>query len=152
MTSKNQLPASERRRILAQIHIARKQLNMDEDVYRDKLEELTGKRSAGVLDVQGLKKTLDWFYSVGFRPTGGSLSPVSRQKRCKTRADKLVALWIELHKAGKVRDRSHQALQAFVKRQIGGKLTLMPGADPIKAATPQQLADCIHALEVWLDA
>ena len=48
-----------RRAALAKIHIAKKQLNLDEDTYRAMLQEVAGVDSAADLDQRGLGKVLD---------------------------------------------------------------------------------------------
>jgi phage gp16-like protein len=151
--SKN-FPESERRRLLAKIHIAKKQLDWDDDQYRAALKEIAGVDSAGKLTVKGFKDFLDYLYRCGFKdgaPQGKRLSPRSSDKPHKTRQSKAVALWIELYKAEKVKDRSHDALGSFVRRFLGDKVTVLPGADPLDAASPEQLGKVIKALEGWLN-
>lgn len=148
-------PESERRRLLAKIHIAKKQLDWDDDEYRAALKEIAGVDSAGKLTVGGFKKFMDYLYRCGFRdraPQAKRLSPRSSDKPHKTRQSKAVALWIELAKAGKVKDRSHDALGNFVRRFLGDKVTVLPGADPLDAASPEQMGKVITALEKWLNA
>lgn len=145
-------PESERRRLLAKIHIAKTQLGWDEDQYRGALMDVAGVDSAAKLTVKGFKLFLDYLYRCGFKdgaPKGKRLSP--KAGSIKTRKDKCVALWIKLYKAGKVKDRSHDALCAYVRRFMPEDMKLLPGVDAIDAATPKQLAKCIAALEGWLD-
>jgi phage gp16-like protein len=147
-------PASERKRLLAKIHIAKKQLDWDDDQYRAALKDVAGVDSAGELTVGGFKKFMDYLYRCGFRdgaPQGKRLSPRTSDKPHKTRQSKAVALWIELYKAGKVKDRSHDALGNFARRFLGDKITVLPGADPLDAASPEQLGKVITALEKWLN-
>ena len=56
-----------RKKALALVHIAKGQLAMEEDVYRDLLERLTGKRSAAKLDNTQLKAVLDEFKRLGWQ-------------------------------------------------------------------------------------
>lgn len=62
----NPTAADLRKRELAAIHVAKTQLELDDDTYRAMLETLTGKRSAADLDWQGRKKVLDHLKSKGF--------------------------------------------------------------------------------------
>lgn len=145
-------PQTERKRLLAMIHIAKKEMIekgqiRDDDDYRSFLEQYTGKRSAADLTPKDLMEVINAFERMGWSRSGGSKSPQSRHKTDKTQADKCVALWITLHKAGIVRNGSHQALGRFVQRYFGKKLTVMPGVDPLDAATPKQLSAVIAALE-----
>ncbi|TGG92513.1 regulatory protein GemA [Natronospirillum operosum] len=59
--------ADKRRRELAQIHLAAKQLGMDEDTYRGMLERVAGVRSAALLTVAGRQQVLDHLRSAGFK-------------------------------------------------------------------------------------
>lgn len=59
-----------RRRELATIHVAKKELQLDEDAYRDLLLTVTGQSSASKLDWQGRKKLIDHFKKIGFKVKG----------------------------------------------------------------------------------
>lgn len=60
-------PAPPRNSDLAQIHIAKKQLGMDDDAYRDMLFAVARVRSAKQLDHVGRAKVLDHLKRCGFR-------------------------------------------------------------------------------------
>ncbi len=62
-----QSAASIRNRELAQIHIARSQLGMDEDAYRAVLWTVARVRSAKDLDWAGRKQVLDHLKACGFK-------------------------------------------------------------------------------------
>ncbi len=61
-------PADQRRRDLAAIHAAKRDLNMDDDAYRDILWSVARVRSAGDLDQAGRSKLLDHFRACGWKP------------------------------------------------------------------------------------
>lgn len=86
---------------LARIHIARTQLGMDEDAYRDLLFVLERVRSAKDLDWGGRKRVLEHFKKLGWRPTApkkaGAIRPVATGQ-----PGMIVALWADLHAAGRV--------------------------------------------------
>ncbi len=65
MSGKRQYPT--RNAELAKIHIAKKQLGMDEDTYRDMLFAIARVRSAKDLDHAGRHKVLDHLRAVGFK-------------------------------------------------------------------------------------
>jgi phage gp16-like protein len=48
-----------RRRELAKIHCLRRDLGLDEDTYRDALEQIAGVRSASELDERGRQKVIE---------------------------------------------------------------------------------------------
>lgn len=53
-------PSARRRVELARIHLSRQQLGFDEELYRDVLDRLTGKRSAAELDAAERARVLDY--------------------------------------------------------------------------------------------
>ncbi|MEW5905122.1 MAG: regulatory protein GemA [Pseudomonadota bacterium] len=61
-------PADQRRRDLAAIHAAKRDLGMDDETYRDVLWTVVRVRSAGELDQAGRNKLLDHFRSRGWEP------------------------------------------------------------------------------------
>ncbi len=99
--------------MLGKIHVARKQLAMDEDDYRQGLFDTTGKTSLTECNDLQLARVLDWLKSKGFRPMPG------RGKADHPMARKARALWISLYHLGAVHNSSEQALEAFAKRQLG---------------------------------
>lgn len=67
-----------RRRDLATIHIARKALGMDEEIYRMKLMEFGGVDSSSKLDEKGRARLIAYFKTCGWKPVptkGGSARP-----------------------------------------------------------------------------
>lgn len=102
-----------RRSMIAKIQIARKQLAMVEDDYRQALIEQTGHMSLTKCSDAQLARVLEFMKSKGFSssPSGKAAShPMARKAR---------ALWISLYQLGAVHNPSEQALEAFAKRQLG---------------------------------
>lgn len=110
-----------RKAALAQIHIAKKQLALDEEIYREMLENLTGKRSCSEMAIGELYKVIKHLENVGFKRNRGG-QPASRRKQYyspKSQGqiiDVMRAIWIEMHKEGIVRDGSELALTHWAKR------------------------------------
>lgn len=124
---------------LAMVHVARKQLGLDEESYRDVLERATGLRSAKNLTPGQLDLAIAAFRQLGFEPTAKP-----RRKGLEgPYAAKLQALWIAAWNLGIVRDKSDKALTAFILRQTG-----------IAAARwlryPEDARKVIEALKAWL--
>ncbi|MCB1463235.1 MAG: regulatory protein GemA [Nitratireductor sp.] len=104
---------------IAAIHIARKQLGMQDDDYRAMLERVTGKRSSAKMTHAERLAVLAEMERLGF---DGSRKPASNgpRKRLEGKyAGKLQALWIAAWNLGLIRDRTDAALVSFVKRQTG---------------------------------
>lgn len=58
--------ASNRQKMLSKIHIGKKQLGLDDDVYRDVLAQATGKRSCKDMDDGELAAVLNLLQQKGF--------------------------------------------------------------------------------------
>lgn len=104
-----------RKAALAQIHIAKSQLGLDDDTYRQMLKNLTGKRSCSDMVIGELYIVIRHLENVGFkkhRPRRRQYSPRSTGKVI----DVMRAIWIEMHKAGFVKDGSELALTRWAKR------------------------------------
>ena len=108
-----------RRGALAKVHLARKELGLEEVDYRAILERITGRTSAADCSMIDLGRVLDEFRAKGWqtkpaarpaRKAAPASSPVARKAR---------ALWISLWHLGEVRDPSERALEAFGRRQLG---------------------------------
>jgi hypothetical protein len=106
------------RAALAKIHIARKELGLDEETYRAILQRLTGQASAAGLSAPALDSVLTEFKRLGWTPKpavhadrAGSLSgPYARKFR---------ALWLAAWNLAVIDDPSDAAITAFVRRQTG---------------------------------
>ena len=131
--------AEKRRSLLARVHIAAKEMGLDEETYRDLLERETGQRSAAGLSDGQLERVLAGFRRRGWRPgrSGGW-----RPRSDKPWVRKAYALWGEAKRTGAFRDRRRSALRAFVQRQTDVE-------DP-EWLTPQQAEKVIEALKAMI--
>lgn len=120
---------------LAAIHVAKKQLGLDDETYRAVLVRVTGKASAGAMNEAERRNVVEELRRQGFKPAKKGLEGPF--------AGKLQALWIAAYNLGIVRDRRDAAMLAFVKRQSGIDHTrfLQDAADARKA---------IEALKGWM--
>lgn len=106
--------AQHRRTMIAKIFVARKQLAMDEDDYRQGLFDATGKTSLRECSEADLARVLEWLRRVGFAPRPGAAGVAQHPMARKARA-----LWISLHHLGVVHNPGEPALEAFARRQLG---------------------------------
>ena len=83
---------------------------------------------------------MDKFKQMGFKVK--IPIPSSKQKSNKGQKDKIRALWIELHKAGKLRDGSDTALNHFVRNRFK--------VDRVEWLTSKQAGTVIECLKKWL--
>jgi phage gp16-like protein len=105
----------QRRALLAQVHVARKALAMQDDDYRAVREQVTGHRSAKDCDDRQLRDAVDEFQRKGFRPGG---SARRRDLGAGLTVRKARALWISLYQLGAIEDGTDAALEAFGRRQL----------------------------------
>lgn len=106
-----------RRAMLAKIHVARKELAIVEDDYRQILVDQTGHLSAKDCSDAELAKVLDALKDKGFKPK--SRSPRTGQQRADhPMARKARALWLSLYHLGAIRNPDEAALDAFACRQL----------------------------------
>lgn len=124
------------------IHVAKRELGLDDATYRDLLENFGGKRSAGELDAAGRRKVIDRFKSLGFRvrPSrrAGSRPPAPGKMAAKARA-----LWLGLYHLGEVRDPAETAIDGYVKR--------ITGKDSLRFADGEDQARVIETLKQWAE-
>jgi hypothetical protein len=120
---------------LAAIHVAKKQLGLDDETYRAVLMRVAGKASAGDMTEAERQRVVDELRRQGFKRAGKGLEGPF--------AKKLQALWIAAWNLGLVRDRRDVAMLSFVKRQTGIEHTrfLRDPADARKA---------VEALKGWM--
>lgn len=103
---------------IAAIHVAKRDLGLDEDTYRAKLANITGKTSVKDMTEAERQTVLTVFRSEGFKPKADRRAN-GRLKLSGRFAGKLQALWIAGWNLGIFRSRDDAALEAFVKRQTG---------------------------------
>lgn len=140
MSRPNKYPAkfADKKRDIQLIHIAKQQLGMDDDAYREILFTLTRKRSSTELDFAERKKVLDHMEACGFKRT----KPQPRKLADDPQSKMIRALWLQLHEAGKVRNPSESALAAFAKRQTG--------RDALQWLNGKEASALIEELKKWL--
>lgn len=110
-------PDPQRRTMIAKLHLARRDLRLEEEDYRLVLERVTGQRSAADLSVAQLDaalaemKRLGWEAQKRSGPASGRASnPAAKKAR---------AMLISLGLMGVIRNTSEAALNAFARRQTG---------------------------------
>uniref|UniRef100_UPI0035C756FE gp16 family protein n=1 Tax=Serratia quinivorans TaxID=137545 RepID=UPI0035C756FE len=128
-------------KIIQLIHIARNDLKMDEDTYRQMLQGLTGRASTKGMDIPQLTRVLESMKKKGFRikPAGKAKSgpPLDNHPQSK----KIRALWLEMASAGIVRDSSEQALALWVNRETG--------ISALRWLSNEQASSVIEKLKKW---
>ena len=136
-----------RLRLIKIIHVARRELGMDESTYRlmlGNLPGLDGATSSAKLTIPQLRLVLDGFKKRGFkvRPKGGPGKAGTRKMADDNQSKLIRHLWLELHSAGAVRDPSEQALAKFASK--------MTKVGSLQWLSSQQASQVIENLKNWL--
>lgn len=127
-----------RKVLIAKIHIARSQLGLDEETYRDLVERVTGKTSTKNATTAALISLVDELKVKGFHDTP-SFRP---SKRADVR--KIFAQWGELKRRGVLGTPTKSALRAFCANQTGA------AKDP-EHLTQAEARKVIEALKAWIE-
>lgn len=130
----------QRRSLLAQVHIAKKELGLDDGTYRAVLWEQVRRESAGEATLPALEKLLRHFEAKGWKKKPGKKGP-ARAAKDSPQVRKIRALWLKLAEAGAVRDPSEAALRRYVKRQT--QVDHLAWLDTLQART------VIESLKQW---
>lgn len=101
------------------LHVARRELGLDEDTWRALLARVTGKESLRAMDAGERRRVLEALKRQGFamRPRAGGAGRVARPS--DKRYIRLIhALWRECHERGIIGNGSREALRAFCHRFV----------------------------------
>jgi phage gp16-like protein len=109
--------SSGRRGLLAVAHIAKAQLAIEDDDWRDLVERETGKRSCADVETPALLKLMQRLEAMGFV----NKQKVQRgfKKSRKPQARLCWALWAELKQRGAIRNPSREAARALFATLAG---------------------------------
>lgn len=123
----------------AAIHVAKKQLGLDDETMRDVYQRVTGKRSLRDMSSTEQNNVVQELRRSGFKPA----STGSRNGLEGKYAAKLQALWISAWNLGIVNNKDDRALIAFAQRQTGlSHVRFLRDAD--------DAAKAIEALKAWM--
>ena len=107
---------------LATIHIGQKELGLDEDTYRALLVRVTGKASAAKMSEGERQKVVAEMKRLGFvvrSKRWGGAKATHRKASEKAWVRLMYALWRSIGEHGGIKDKSAEALRAFVKERTG---------------------------------
>ncbi len=107
-----------RKSLLTKIHIAKKDLNLDDDTYRAMLMRITGKNSCKTMTIGELYKVLGSFESKGFKVKSKPFKKVTSKNNL---VPKMLAIWNDMYRNKIITDNSPQALTAFARKMINRK-------------------------------
>jgi len=111
------------------IHIAKSQLGIDNDTYRQLLINVTGKDSTTKMSLAELSKVLFQLEQKGFKKRYKRKTVSSKNAKYKSRiALKIRAIWIDMDKSGYLKDGSDANLNAWVRKTMQH---LYPNMSPV---------------------
>lgn len=134
-----------RSRELAQIHIAKKDLGLDDETYRAMLWTVARVESAADLDFHARKRVLQHMKARGWKNKPASKAKTSRPLASDPQSRLIRHLWLKLHELGAVSDPSEQALASYVKNHT------MPSVDALQWMSSAQASQVIEELKQWLN-
>lgn len=142
------MPKTKANPALAKIHIAKKELGLDDDTYRDMLYGLTGKRSAADLTPAECVRVLKHMNASGAKVTPFIGKPPARKtgqrrKIADPQLRKIWAMWLDMHNKGIVRERGEQGLIAWIKQHQGIQ------CDALAWLNQEQKGAVINCLREW---
>ena len=135
--------AQKKQRLIRLLHVAKRELHLDDETYRAALMQATGKTSSKEMGIRELERVLDHFKKRGFvikpktKPQQHKLPVTALHPQDK----KVRALWLEMHELGIVRDKSEYALSRYVKR--------LTGVDALNWTHKWQTSKVIESLKKW---
>ncbi|CCN69761.1 gp16 family protein [Vibrio nigripulchritudo] len=144
---------SNRNPLIKLIHVAKRQLALEDDTYRLLLEAETGKASCREMDTKELEKVVTALEEKGFkRQTNGNkkafkhrLSPKSGKSK-NAIIDKCRAVFITMSKQGFVRDGSEASLDKYTQRILKHRKDKV---DCIAWCDEYQASQVLEALKSW---
>lgn len=135
------MKSDNRLRLIKLIHVARRELRMDDDTYRlllSGMKGLGGATSTADLSVPNLYRVLEQLKQRGFK-----VRPSKKQRplAADDQSKKIRALWLTLKDLGEVRDPSEEALAKFVLK--------MTGVQALQWLSSDQASQVIENLKKW---
>lgn len=135
-----------KRGLIGKIHVAKKQLGLEDDTYRDLLVRETGKDSTKGMSIAELEAVSRAMVNAGFQPTAPRRA--GRRKMASSEAAaKIRALWLAGYHLGVVQDPSEKALSSWVKRVTGGRDR---GLEALQWLTEADAEKAMEGLKAWL--
>jgi len=134
-----------REREIRLIHVAKRELALDDETYRAMLWSVARVKSSSELDWTGRKKVLDHMKARGFKIKIGGNKPANRSaddKRDK-RYGKARKLFSLLAEAGEVTHNTDTAFNAYIKRQTA--------MEHWRFLNGFQINTLIESLKTWCD-
>ena len=135
-----------RQRLIRLIHVGKRELGLDDEIYRALLTGCVKKDSTSAMSVPELERVLERMKRSGFKVRVKSARPPAQSRPGRPLAQypearKVRALWLFLHQLGAVKNPSEEALAAYVKR--------IAKVDALQWTNGNQTEALIETLKKW---
>ncbi len=135
-----------RQRLIRLIHVGKRELGLDDEIYRALLMGSVHKDSTSAMSVPELERVLERMKRSGFKVRVKSARPPAQSRPGRPLAQypearKVRALWLFLHQLGAVKNPSEEALAAYVKR--------IAKVDALQWTNGNQTEALIETLKKW---
>ena len=137
--------SADRRAMIAKAHVAKKALGLDDDTYRDVLEQTTGHRSAASCSDGQLSAVLARFKALGW---DGPPEGTGKRRSAKSWVRMVWAIWGDLKPL--LDNADDAALRGFVAKQTCTVKNPAGISDP-EFLSPAEANKIIGGLKGWLD-
>jgi len=134
---------------LAKVHIAKKELGLDDETYRAILLRITGKTSSAGLGDQHLNAVLVEFKRLGW-VAKKAVAKGHRPESGKPHVRKIFAIWMDMCAKGIPTIANRAGLLAFVQRMTKTEDRPQGISDP-EWLSPEEASKVIEALKSWRD-
>lgn len=140
---------------LAKIHIARKDLHLDEDTYRTIIRDVGGAKSGSSSDLTatGRARILAHFQSKGWKPKRTCRRRPAADKAAGMATDAQIkmirGIWIRLANAGVVKARDEAGLRAWVRSATRRHHPARAGYHAVEFLPREVARDVIEQLKQW---
>lgn len=109
--------------LISKIHIAKNELNMDNDTYRAFLKTTVNKESCSDMSFSELHLVLEAMKKKGFKVKAKNSTTKTKSQKMSPpslgrRIDKMRAIWITMAKDGHIDDGSETALSNWVQGEV----------------------------------
>ena len=130
----------QKQRLIRLIHVAKRELCMEDDTYRSVLLRVGNSTSSKDLSVSKLEAVLEHFKKAGFKVVPKKKSNLSMASDPQSKI--IRGLWLELHEKGIVNDPSEYALSKYVQR--------ITSVSALQWLDAQVASRIIETLKSWL--
>lgn len=128
----------QKQKFIRLIHVAKRELGLDEDTYRAMLVNVTGMDSTKTMPLYKLEAVVKHMKRTGFKVRS---KPQTRSLADDAQSKKIRALWLDMAEKGIVKNPSEAALATYVKR--------LTGVDRLEWLSTEQASSVIETLKKW---